>query len=83
MSNSTAIGFGAQVMDSPNTIQLGNTGVSKVITSGVVSATGFVGDGYELTNINTNFSGTVTATGFVGDGSQLTNINSNGGIRRN
>ena len=44
MSNSTAVGFGAQVMEF-NTIQLGNTGVSKVITSGVVSATGFVGDG--------------------------------------
>ena len=49
--NSTAIGFGAQV-DSPNTIQLGNTMVSTVTTSGIVSATGFVGDGSELTNIN-------------------------------
>ena len=52
-SNSTAVGSGAQVMES-NTIQLGNTGVSKVITSGVVSATGFVGDGSQLTNINPN-----------------------------
>ena len=56
--NSTAIGFGA-VVDTPNTIQLGSTMVSTVTTSGIVSATGFVGggftgDGSGLTNINPN-----------------------------
>ena len=72
--NSTAIGSGAQVM-TPNTIQLGNTMVSTVTTSGVVSATGFVGDGFTgdgsgLTNINPNgginginISGSKTAIG--------------------
>ena len=72
--NSTAIGYGAYV-DDPNTIQLGNSMVSTVTTSGVVSATGFVGDGFTgdgsgLTNINPNgginginISGSKTAIG--------------------
>ena len=67
--NSTAIGSGVYV-NTPNTIQLGNSMVSTVTTSGVVSATGFVGDGSQLTNINPNgginginISGSNTAIG--------------------
>jgi hypothetical protein len=51
ISNSTAIGAEATVTAS-NTIQLGNTDVTLVNTSGVVSATGFVGDGSGLTGLN-------------------------------
>jgi hypothetical protein len=40
-SNSTAIGFGATVSEN-NTIQLGNTEVTSVVTSGTLSATGAV-----------------------------------------
>ena len=60
-SNSTAIGYGASISAS-NTIQLGDTAITDVLTSGVVSATGF------------QTTGTVTATSFVGDGSGLTNL---------
>ena len=60
-SNSTAIGYGASISAS-NTIQLGNSAITDVLTSGVVSATGF------------QTTGTVTATSFVGDGSGLTNL---------
>ena len=61
-NNSTAIGSGA-IATATNTIQLGNSAITDVITSGTVSTTGGV-----LT------SGTVTATSFVGDGSGLTNL---------
>lgn len=61
INNSTALGANAQITQS-NTIQLGNTSVTSVQTSGVVSATGF------------ETTGTVTATSFVGDGSGLTNL---------
>ena len=37
--NATAIGFGA-IVNASNTIQLGNTSVSSVVTSGTISATG-------------------------------------------
>jgi hypothetical protein len=40
--NATAIGYGAAVANS-NTIQLGNTSVTSVVTSGTISATGFNG----------------------------------------
>ena len=60
-SNSTAIGSGATAT-ATNTIQLGNSAITDVITSGTVSTTG----GVETT--------TVTATSFVGDGSGLTNL---------
>jgi hypothetical protein len=40
-SNSTAIGYGASV-SADNTIQLGNTSVTSVITSGTLSATGAI-----------------------------------------
>ena len=59
--NSTAIGNGATAT-ATNTIQLGNSAITDVITSGTVSTTG----GVETT--------TVTATSFVGDGSGLTNL---------
>jgi hypothetical protein len=56
-SNSTAIGYGATVSDN-NTIQLGNSEVTSVITSGTISATGAA-----LTNLtvsNNLIAGTVT-----------------------
>jgi hypothetical protein len=53
LSNATAIGFGARV-NADNTIQLGNTSVLSVVTSGTLSATGAV-----LTNLRvTGGSGT-------------------------
>ena len=61
INNSTAIGSGAIVIAS-NTFQLGDSSITLVNTSGIVSATGG------------NFSGTVTATKFSGDGSGLINI---------
>ena len=50
IENSTAIGANATVSTS-NTIQLGDEYIELVNTSGVVSASGFVGDGSGLTNI--------------------------------
>ena len=61
VQNSTAIGYDASISAS-NTIQLGNSAITDVLTSGVVSATGV------------QTTGTVTATSFVGDGSGLTNL---------
>ena len=63
--NATAIGYGA-VAGASNSIQLGNSNVNLVKTSGVVSATGII------------TSGRVTATAFSGDGSGLTNLPSSG-----
>ena len=48
LTNATAIGANASVTSS-NTIQLGNTDVTLVNTSGIVSATGFKGSGDEIT----------------------------------
>ena len=56
LKNATAIGADATVTAS-NTIQLGNTDVTLVNTSGVVSATGFKGNADEVT---LSYSGTVT-----------------------
>jgi hypothetical protein len=42
LSNATAIGNGA-IVNASNTIQLGNSGVASVVTSGTISATGFTG----------------------------------------
>ena len=42
LTNATAIGYNAKVASS-NTIQLGNTDVTSVVTSGTISATGFTG----------------------------------------
>ena len=61
ITNATAIGYQAHAT-ATNTIQLGNSAITDVITSGTVSTTG----GVETT--------TVTATSFVGDGSGLTNL---------
>ena len=69
ISNSTAIGYDATISAS-NTIQLGNTAITDVLTSGVVSATGF------------QTTGTVTATSFVGDGSLLSNLPSSSANNR-
>ena len=41
----------ASIFTTSNTIQLGNDNIELVNTSGVVSATGFVGDGSRLTNV--------------------------------
>jgi hypothetical protein len=57
LSNATAIGFGA-IVRNDNTIQLGNTSVTSVVTSGTLSATGAT-----LTNLTVSNSlavGTVT-----------------------
>ena len=51
ITNSTAIGANAVIRKS-NTIQLGNNQIESVETSGIVSATGFIGDGSGLDNIN-------------------------------
>jgi hypothetical protein len=51
LSNVTAIGYGATVSVS-NTIQLGNSNVTLVQTSGTISATAFVGDGSGLTGVS-------------------------------
>ena len=51
IENSTVIGANATVSTS-NTIQLGDGDIELVNTSGVVSASGFVGDGSGLTNIS-------------------------------
>ncbi len=42
LTNATAIGNGA-IATSSNSIQLGNSGVTNVVTSGTISATGFTG----------------------------------------
>ena len=42
LTNATAIGYNAKVASS-NTIQLGNTNVTTVVTSGTISASGFTG----------------------------------------
>ena len=58
--NSVAIGAFATVSTS-NTIQLGDEGIALVNTSGIVSATGFVGDGSGLQNVN--LSGVIDQNG--------------------
>ncbi len=42
LTNATAIGYGA-IVNADNKIQLGNSNVTSVVTSGVISATGFTG----------------------------------------
>ena len=55
--NSTSIGYEAMALAS-NTIQLGDSAVTLVETSGVVSASGFTGDGSGLVNLGTTSLGT-------------------------
>ena len=62
LTNATALGANAIVTQS-NSLQLGDTNVTLVNTTGIVSSTGMFA------------SGTVTATKFVGDGSGLINLN--------
>jgi hypothetical protein len=69
LSNATAIGFGARV-NADNTIQLGNTSVTSVVTSGTLSATGATLSGTlsatNATLANLKFTkGTPTNTGAV------------------
>ena len=56
IENSVALGYKA-IVTASNTIQLGNVSVTLVNTSGVVSASGFIGSGDEVT---LTYSGTVT-----------------------
>ena len=58
LSNATAIGYGARV-NADNTIQLGNTSVTSVVTSGTLSATGATVANLKLTR------GTPTVVGAV------------------
>ncbi|MDG1965801.1 MAG: hypothetical protein P8I34_04105, partial [Flavobacteriaceae bacterium] len=60
IENSTALGYSANVTTS-NTIQLGNDNIELINTSGIVSATGFVGDGSGLKNVN--LSGSIDENG--------------------
>jgi hypothetical protein len=67
-SNSTAIGYGASVSDN-NTIQLGNTSVTDVKTSGKVTASQFVVSGGTATQVlmaNGSY-GTMPAAHYVGE----------------
>jgi hypothetical protein len=67
-SNSTAIGFGATV-STDNTIQLGNTSVTDVRTSGKVTASQFVVNGGTETQVlmaNGSY-GTIPAAHYVGE----------------
>jgi len=50
LTNATAIGYNA-IVDASNKIQLGDSNVTLVETSGTVSASAFVGDGSGLTNL--------------------------------
>ena len=50
LTNATAIGYNAQV-NASNKIQLGDSNITLVETSGTVSATAFIGDGSQLTNL--------------------------------
>ena len=50
LSNAIAIGYDATV-NASNKIQLGNSNITLVETSGTVSASAFVGDGSGLTNL--------------------------------
>jgi hypothetical protein len=57
LTNATAIGNGA-IANASNSIQLGNSSVTSVVTSGTISATGFTGP---LTgNVTGNITGNVT-----------------------
>ncbi|MDG2397651.1 MAG: hypothetical protein P8M03_08395, partial [Flavobacteriaceae bacterium] len=59
LTNATAIGANS-IAPASNSIQLGSSAVTLVETSGVVSASGFTGDGSGLTNL-----GTSLGTGFL------------------
>jgi hypothetical protein len=49
--NATALGYNA-IVSADNTIQLGNTSVTNVKTSGTITANAFVGDGSGLTGVS-------------------------------
>ena len=50
LTNATAIGYNA-IVDASNKIRLGDSNITLVETSGTVSATAFIGDGSQLTNL--------------------------------
>jgi hypothetical protein len=75
ISNSTALGAGAKV-DTDNTIQLGNTAVTAVKTSGTLTAAGLESVGTTLNIASQNNTSTVN----IGSGTavQAINLGSNG-----
>jgi hypothetical protein len=72
-TNSTAIGAMSTVTTS-NTIQLGDTNITLVNTSGTVSASAFVGDGSGLTNLSV--SGPIYKSSMVEQGSSSASTDS-------
>jgi hypothetical protein len=63
LTNATAIGNGA-IVNTSNTIQLGNSSVSSVITSGAITAPSFIGalNGNASTATTATTAGNITAT---------------------
>ena len=72
-TNSTAIGAMSTVTTN-NTIQLGDTNITLVNTSGTVSASAFVGDGSGLTNLSV--SGPIYKSSMVEQGSSSASTDS-------
>jgi hypothetical protein len=62
LSNATAIGYNASVTAS-NTIQLGNTDVTSVRTSGALTVVGITNNGTLTNNGNATITGTLGVTG--------------------
>jgi hypothetical protein len=68
LENATAIGYGA-VVNANNRIQLGNSSVTSVVTSGTISATGFIGPLTGNANTATKLAATKNINGVPFDGS--------------
>jgi hypothetical protein len=68
LENATAIGYGA-VVNANNRIQLGNSSVTSVVTSGTISATGFTGPLTGNANTATKLAATKNINGVAFDGS--------------
>jgi hypothetical protein len=68
LNNSTAVGYGA-IVNASNTIQLGNSSVTSVVTSGTISATGFTGPLSGNASTATKLAATKNINGVAFDGS--------------